>query len=493
MTERVKLWDQFDKPVDHETVKTEFLRRAHCKNPPFRFKLKPKPRYCAEVPPMVEFHYKNPPPLLPSLRAVLRCEHAYREHGVPNIESTEDMHNYENLCTEIRDANEKLRAFDVSESTASQIEVNVSMQAEETTERTETTDTPEIMEIDCEESVQLINHIAGEEFSGIVGALVEAQTPIESDEKVIEKIANRVDLITNSEPLDQATHMEECQIIEQEILDDTKQQSNKSGSKRKNPACLDLEYNELLELSEEVLKSKIKTENSHTNLSPATIDEQLSGLNLDVIKRLAFAQLQQILKDSPELVAKYQNETANVAIYEELKEKPVKLKLPSQMLSKADIAAIAAQFATTSENENSDSDDEAYAGVAYPIEPIPMVNGACSIFTNQLESITNDNERALAIARRIERPLRESKVRARAVLTPVGDILAGKRWYTNSYVDSSTFMRYRTLVVGSGLGCDFQLTNKHDCARVSEHHATIFYDEVIESYSIVDSRRSNQI
>lgn len=90
----------------------------------------------------------------------------------------------------------------------------------------------------------------------------------------------------------------------------------------------------------------------------------------------------------------------------------------------------------------------------------------------------DDNERALAIAQRLEKPLRESKVRARAVLTPVGDILAGKKWYTNSYLDDSLFMRYRSLVIGSGSGCDLQMKNIRKCARLSTRHATIFYDEV---------------
>uniref|UniRef100_A0A1B0CXB5 PHD finger protein 12 n=1 Tax=Lutzomyia longipalpis TaxID=7200 RepID=A0A1B0CXB5_LUTLO len=73
-TERVKLWSKFEGPVDQETIKAQFLRRAYSRNPPFRVKLKPKPRMVAEIPEMIVHHYRNPPQLLPSLRSVMRYE-----------------------------------------------------------------------------------------------------------------------------------------------------------------------------------------------------------------------------------------------------------------------------------------------------------------------------------------------------------------------------------------------------------------------------------
>lgn len=427
---------------------------------------------------MVELHYQNPPPLLPSLRDVLRCERVYRERGAPNIEPTEDTSNHDNLYKELCAANEKERAL---EQTESQINCN-HLQANSVDAVGDTPPNEETpQESDCMEGVEITKpliNVPGEEYSGIVEALAETQIPIKSDEKTIEKIENRADLLNNSQPMQGHSDDKKCVAVVQHT-NESEQQSTKQCSKRKT--SLDLEFNDLLELSDEVLKSKLNTSDTAA-YSPDVINEQLNGLNLDVLKRLAFAQLQEILKNSPELVRKHQNETANTVIRNELKEKPVKLKLPSQMLTKDDIAMIAEQFALSPEKvEHTENGihDKAYAGVGRPIEPVPMVNGDCFIHTNKLEYIENDTERALAIARRLEEPLRESKIRARAILTPVGDILAGKRWYTNSYVDNSVFMRYRTLVIGSGIGCDFQLTNKHNCARVSKHHATIFFDEVI--------------
>jgi hypothetical protein len=73
-TERIKLWDKFNGPVDQDAIRLEFFRRIHNKNPPFRIKVKLPPKNKVKVPPMVKFHYQKPVKLLPSLRDVLRLE-----------------------------------------------------------------------------------------------------------------------------------------------------------------------------------------------------------------------------------------------------------------------------------------------------------------------------------------------------------------------------------------------------------------------------------
>ncbi|XP_063696723.1 PHD finger protein 12 [Culicoides brevitarsis] len=88
-TQRLKLWNQYSGPVDQETVKTEFFRKIHMKNPPFRVKMKCIPKERVVVPPMVEYHYQNPPDLLPSLKQVLRYEQAYKKYGP--IEPTQEL------------------------------------------------------------------------------------------------------------------------------------------------------------------------------------------------------------------------------------------------------------------------------------------------------------------------------------------------------------------------------------------------------------------
>lgn len=483
-TERVKLWNQFNTCVDHETVKADFLRRIHRKNPPFRFKVKPKPRHCAEIPPMVEFHYKNPPPLLPSLRDVLRCERVYREHGLPSIVNTQNVYDeVDKDLLELQKANELVCQFeksseqsnDLKTEDADVIEMNGLIEAKEMTE------------------VEVIENIVD-------------TIPMESDEKIIEKIENKPILIEQYETITENGVKDEKAVnIETENensnqLQDTTTTANdahklKSNRKRKRNASaksFGAECDDLLELSEEIFKSKLLN-GTNCALAPEAIDDQLDGLDVDVIKRLAFAQLQQILKDSPEMVTKYQNENANKAIKDALKAKPVKITLPSQLLSKDDIAKIAKQFAGNVSSDEGECNDPAYAGVGHPVSPLPQFNTETYCYANGFENIANDNERALAIAKRLEKPLRESKIRARAVLTPVGDILAGKQWYTNSTNDDNIFMRYRNLVIGSGQGCDLQMKNVRKCARLSSHHATIFYDEVRKTEKIQSSLIFNNI
>lgn len=492
-TERIKLWDEFSKPIDHETVKTEFLRKVHSKNPPFRFKLKPKRRSCAEIPPMVEFHYKNRPPLLPSLRDVLRCERVYREHGFQHISKNQDLFNElaEDMKS-LQDANHKIREFEED-----------IRKTNETVEFEKNKENSESVEQDLVENGETIANY--EEEEEVISEVVEKEaTSMTCDEKTIEKIEIHPKLnndenscndlnengISRADGEEQSSNVNQNDTEQEEsvLTDEANKIASNRTNKRKRAAGtkgFGVECDDLLELSEEVFKSKLEKCVTNGTTSPQTIEEQLKGLDIDVIKRLAFAQLQQILEEKPDLVNKLQNETANTAIKDALQVKPVQMTLPSQLLSKDDIARIADQFigGSSSSDEIVDIEQDAsVAAVRQPITPMPQLAVESFYYANGFEQILDDGERALAVARRLERPLRESKIRARAVLTPVGDILSGKRWYTNTSIDDSIFMRYRTLTIGSGNGCDLQWKNTRNCARFSEHHATIFYDEVILSH-----------
>lgn len=488
-TERIKLWDQFDRHVDHETVKIEFMRKVHCKNPPFRFKLKPKQRHCAEIPPFVEFHYKNPPPLLPSLRDVLRCERVYRERGLPTIVNPDTVYDEINKdLQELHHANEKVNEFEES--------VGVEKLSE-----------PDIEHRLIDDVVEVNGVTEDKVISEVFEAKIVKSIPMENDEKIIEKIENKSsnienvtpaingdnedniendidnnidNIIENTEKIEMNDDENDSNQIQENTFDANKLKSNRKRKRNTSVKGFGAECDDLLELSEEVFKSKLLN-GTNGVVSPETIDDQLDGLDVEVIKRLALAQLQQILKESPDLVTKYQHENANKAIKEALKAKPVKITLPSQLLSRDDIAKIAEQFVNNnSSSDESEAHDPAYAGVGHPVAPLPQLSTGTETYcyTNGFENILDDQERALAIARRLEKSLKTSKVRARAVLTPVGDILAGKQWYTNSSLDDSIFMRYRSLVIGSGPDCDLQMKNMRKCARLSPHHATIFYDDV---------------
>lgn len=424
---------------------------------------------------MVAFHYQNPPQLLPSLRDVLRCEQVYREHGLPTVVNTQQMYNeIEKDLQELQNANEKVRKFENSLNEEKLTEINIDLTCESPNELSETNGLSE-----CKELSEV------EVIANIVDTI-----PLDSDEKIIEKIVNKPSL---SEELELAPENGQNCIqsnghiasAEPEIdnSNSVEQDASKLKANRKRKRNFSKSFggecDDLIELSEEVFKSKLSNGTNGDLLSTDIIEDQLAGLDVDIIKRLALVQLQQILKECPELVTKCQHENANKAIKDALKAKPQKITLPSQLLTKDDIAKIAEQFSSnSSSDELNPTTNPAYAGVAYPIPPQPHLNGNTFFFTNGLENIANNNERAQSIARRLEKPLQESKVRARAVLTPIGDILSGNQWYTNSSLDDSIFMRYRSLVVGSGPGCDVQMKNARNCARLSLHHATIFYDEV---------------
>lgn len=431
---------------------------------------------------MVEFHYKNPPQLLPSLRDVLRCERVYREHGLPTVVNAQQMYDeIENDLQELQNANEKVRKFEESLNEEKPTEIKIDFPSNSLNESPDTIGLIESKELS---EVEVIENIVD-------------TIPMDSDEKIIEKIVNKPSICEELEPAlenglnciknnghiaNAEPEIENSNQMQDSLTDVSKLKANRKR-KRNFSKSFGGECDDLIELSEEVFKSKLLN-GINGDLSTDIIEDQLAGLDVDIIKRLALVQLQQILKECPELVTKCQHENANKAIKDALKAKPQKITLPSQLLTKDDIAKIAEQFSGNSLSDEFNTTNPAYAGVAYPISPQPQLNGNTYFFANGLENIDNNNERALIIARRLEKPLQESKVRARAVLTPIGDILSGNQWYTNSSLEDSIFMRYRSLVIGSGPGCDLQMKNARNCARLSLHHATIFYDEVCKSRSI---------
>ncbi|ELT92679.1 hypothetical protein CAPTEDRAFT_228495 [Capitella teleta] len=65
VSERVKLWDEYaHQPIDQQTIKIQFLKKIHRKNPPFRWKVKRLGRKTLAVPVAIKSQYIFPPPLL---------------------------------------------------------------------------------------------------------------------------------------------------------------------------------------------------------------------------------------------------------------------------------------------------------------------------------------------------------------------------------------------------------------------------------------------
>jgi hypothetical protein len=211
--------------------------------------------------------------------------------------------------------------------------------------------------------------------------------------------------------------------------------------------------------------SKITTEEM------TTIDAELRNLDSKTIRLLAYQRLQQILNENPEFVKNYQDKkfasrtVEDLARKEEISKKTI--PLPSQLLTKEDIEKITRSLSSSETVEMDLQNQRRFGGQrAYDLRQKPF---------NQ----RSDEEKAQIIALSLEKPIAQSKVRARAVFTPVNDYLSGEVWFTASPdLKKSVKMRYRNFEIGKGPGCDLNLGFYGKCAYISDKHATVFFDEV---------------
>lgn len=156
------------------------------------------------------------------------------------------------------------------------------------------------------------------------------------------------------------------------------------------------------------------------------INEELKNLDESLIRQLAFRQLQEIIYENPDLVRQYQEESTGKAILQALLKKPVRnVSLPSQLLTKEDIERISREF--TSPNKDGIIDRspsptnniDGFESKRIKLEDCTMSNG--------FDDFRSNGEKAMEVANLLLQPMRDSKIRARAILTPVGDVLNGKR------------------------------------------------------------------
>lgn len=199
------------------------------------------------------------------------------------------------------------------------------------------------------------------------------------------------------------------------------------------------------------------------------VDVELENFDLSLIKLLAFQRLQEIVMENPNLLSKKSNDSKS--INEICKSSPImNMPLPSQLLSKEDIAKIAREFGSS----HSDFEDE---------------NEFNSINSIKKESFypESEQERAQQFATNIQRKMKDSKIRARAVIVPVGDVFNdGTKWLTKYSMEGSAYMRYRKLTIGTGPGNDLQLINNSHCTHISNKHAVIFFDDATNNFELLN-------
>lgn len=412
-TERVRLWNRFIEPVDQDTVKAEFFRKVHAANPPFRFKRRLVQRMRVHVPPMVVYHYMHPASLLPSLRDVLRCETVFQRRGQALLDDRA-------LARLLEAEQEPLRRVDDVD--------DKNEDTDDATEGTMTVDNDDDADDDDEDAV-IDNNVAAK---AVVGRPEATKQPTPPPPTTTETTTTTTTTATSTSP---AT----------------------AGAVRTN-----------------------------TNSGGGGIEAlELGHLDAATIKRLAYQRLQQLCDDNPALVETYQRQSTATAIQETLQRAPASKRsaakpLPSQLLTRADIERIAREFTTSPASGRRTApeiiDDALLHGGGGGVNrQCCHADGAVQL--NGFDALRTDAEKTRELAQRLVQPLRESRVRARALLLPVDDVLAGRRWFTKASMDGAVYMRYRQLTVGAGPGNDVPL-RADVCARVSGKHAVIFFDDV---------------
>lgn len=259
-TERMKLWDQYAKdPVDHEVIKLQFFRKVHMKNPPFRTKLKRQRIDDIEIPDIIKYQYENPPPLLPSMRQVLRIENL-KKRGTASVDFQK---------TQLSDIDEQLEAMDSARKKLKTI-------------------------FSDQEDIHKILEDSDEEEDEVEKSPSKSPPPKKSRKSKTDPILDEIAPSTSQEK-------------------STENQTATEGSKE-NPEEVEIkiEVDEKVEPTEDTKQDSILTP---TELK--SIDEQLCNLNMDTIKLLAFQRLQQIVNENPNNIQKFQDKaTASKSIGE---------------------------------------------------------------------------------------------------------------------------------------------------------------------------------
>lgn len=430
-TERVKIWNEYQAPIDHEVVKLQFFRKVHTKNPPFRIKSKPKLRNEVEVPEIIRFQYENPPSLLPTLRDVMRCDNVMKK-------GTDPVDFRKRIADARNEADEQLEAIDAARKKLKNI----------------FSDQEDIHGIMVEEEVSYTEDNATIVEETVISSLSK------TDAEIVEEIKIKEEVITvdNGITSEVTTEVKEVNIIQDtketdikmEIDDVPKEEEQENeGELRSQDSMQSLLCEEKMEPEvTQRLQGKTYALNA---LEMAAIDTELLNLDADVIRLLAHQRLQQIVNENPDLIQQFQNkETASQTITE-LARRDYSIPMPKPVL----------------ENGIHLDDEDVKPDTTFvKMREAPF-------------NIRSENDKAQTLAVSLQNPINRSQIRSRAVLTFANDYLSGQVWFTVSpSLDKSTYMRYRSFKIGYGAANELDLSRFGCCAFVSAKHAVIFYDEV---------------
>ncbi|XP_039154045.1 PHD finger protein 12 [Drosophila simulans] len=435
-TERVRLWNRFHQPLDHENVKLEFFRRVNTRNPPFRIKRNLRARAHIEVPAIVRYHYDHPPPLLPSMRQTLRYDRVKRRNNLP---------------TEV----EEISRESVTESLLKDLEALRSAHAK---------------------------------FREIQREFGTLETAVDGDS----------DSDPSPEDKRTETNTPADKVNGEVVSENPNTESDVQASEQ--PSVVKVES----KTSPEV-EASFEEDEEDSKKATGIIDADLLHLDVDIIKKLAHQRLQQLVEEHPEIVTQYKNRTATRRLRQ--------LTAADGSHVAGETAALQGQLAPedmnrfsllfTSETssilaqKNGNAADEDPAMALHPaLATAAAIAAADAAAESYVPRARSDTEKAYELASRLEIKLLQCKVQARAVMTPLGDMLEDSRWFSSLGLDHSIFMRYRTLYIGYGghysPSTTLAQTETVDlsaigyCCRISPQHAIIFYDEFSKSYELIN-------
>lgn len=199
---------------------------------------------------------------------------------------------------------------------------------------------------------------------------------------------------------------------------------------------------------EAVIKQEVPSKILSENELKA-INEQLTNLNEDTIKLLAFQRFIQIVNENPNFIQKFQDKsTASETVVEVAKWDTNRFPIP---------------LPNKTEDEKS-----------IRLRETPF-------------HLRNDYDRVHSVALSLEKPIKRSKIRSRAVFTFANDYLSGRVWFSVApNLESSVSMRYRNFAIGYGAENDLDLSRFGQCAYVSPKHATVFFDDVTKQFELMN-------
>ncbi|XP_020802673.1 PHD finger protein 12 isoform X2 [Drosophila serrata] len=434
-TERVRLWNRFHQPLDHENVKLEFFRRVHTRHPPFRTKSSLRARAHIEVPAMVRYHYEHPPALLPSMRQTLRYDRVKRRKNLPTaVEEISRETVTESLLKDLealRSARAKFRELQREYGT-----VETAVEGDSDSEDTSPEEGTEGAEP---------NKVNGA-GPGVAGGLETENAKTEPDGGDL-------------------------------------------------PSVIKVESKASLELD-------ITFEDEEEDSKVGIIDADLCHLDVDIIKKLAHQRLLQLVQEYPEIVTQYKNRTAARRLRQlTAAEGSGGTEALQSQLAPEDMNRFSLLFTSETSSilaqKNGNAADEDPAMALHPaLATAAAIAAADAAAECYVPRIRSDTDKAYELASRLELKLLQCKVQARAVITPLGDMLEDSRWFSSLGLEQSIFMRYRSLYIGYGghyspsttLGQTetVDLSAIGYCCRISPQHAIIFYDEFSKSYELIN-------